>query len=159
MDCGGMQKITLCGALLGALFLLAASPARAAIKLDPGAWQQVESGSEDGKPAEPVTYTDCLTPQQAKDPIKALTALKDLGSLIGRQCQTLKVHQDDGKIALTFSCGNEKENYIAIDLAFTFLDPRHYTGTVKSTFVLKGKKTTSDKIIDAKWLGPACKKK
>jgi len=153
-----MQKIATFGALLGAI-LFAASPARAAIKLEPGAWQQVESGTEDGKQAEPVTYTDCLTPAQAQDPVKALSALKNLGSLIGRQCQTLKVHQGDDKISLTFSCGSEKTNSIAIDLAFTFLDPRHYTGTVKSTFVFKGRKTTSDKTIDAKWLGPACKKK
>ena len=152
-----MQKITLGGALFAAF--LAASPVRAEIKLDPGTWQQVETGSEDGKPAAPVTYTDCLTPEQAGDPVKALSAFKELGSLIGRQCNTLKLNQDANKIALTFACGNEKTNYIAIDLAFSFLDARHYTGTVKSTFVFKGNKTTSDKAVDAKWLSPECKKK
>jgi len=152
-----MQKITLCGALLAACLLTL--PARAEIKLDPGTWQQVESGSEDGKPAEPVTYTDCLTPEQARDPIKALAALKDIGSLIGQHCQTLQVHQDDNAVAVDFACGDEKSNYIAISLAFKIADTRHYSGTIKSTFVFKGKKTTSDKTIAAKWLGPECRKK
>lgn len=138
--------------------LAAASPARAEIKLEPGTWQQVETGTEDGQPAEPVTYTDCLTPEQAKDPIKALSALKDLGSLIGRQCNSLQAQQEADKISVAFACGDEKTNYIAIDLAFHFLDARHYTGTVKSTFVFKGRKTASDKTIDAKWLAAECKK-
>ena len=153
-----MQKIALCGALLAA-FLLAAAPARAEIKLDPGTWQQVETGTEDGKPAKPVTYTDCLTPEQARDPVKALAAFKDIGSLIGRQCKTLRFHQGADKVSLTFACGEEKTNYIAIDLAFTFQDTRHYNGTIKSTFVFKSKKTTSDKTIEAKWLAAECKKK
>ena len=152
-----MQKIITCGALLAATFFFVTA-ARAEIKLDPGTWQQIERGSEDGKPAEPVTYTDCLTPEQARDPIKALAALKDLGSLIGRQCKTLQLNQGADNISLTFTCGDEKTNYIAIDLAFTFDDARHYHGTVKSTFVFKGRKTTSDKTIEAKWLSAECKK-
>ncbi len=114
---------------------------------------------EDGKSAAPVTYTDCLTPEQAKDPVKALAALKDLGSLIGRQCSAARFQEGDDKISLTFACGDEKTNYIAIDLALSFLNARHYTGTVKSTFVFKGRKTVSDKTIDAKWLAAECKKK
>ena len=153
-----MQKLTMCGALLAALVLLAALPARAEIKLEPGTWQQVEHGTEDGKPAVPTTYTDCLTPQQAGDPVKALSGLKDLGNLIGRQCKTLKFEQGGDKVALTFACGDAKTNYIAIDLAFTFVDTHHYTGTVKSAFVFKGKKTTSDKTIEAKWLAAECTK-
>ena len=102
-----------------------------------------------------MTYTDCLTPEQAKDPVKALSALKDLGSLIGRQCKTLQVNQDANTDRARLSpAATRRRTYIAIDLAFSFLDARHYTGTVKSTFVFKGKKTTSDKAIDAKWLEP-----
>lgn len=153
-----MQKIILSGALFGAV-LLTAPPARAAIQLEPGSWQQVENGTEDGKPAKPFTYTDCLTPEQAKDPVKALAALKDLGSLIGRQCSAARFNEVGDKVSLTFACGDEKTNYIAIDLSFSFLNARHYTGTVKSTFVFKGRKTTSDKAIDAQWLAAECQKK
>jgi hypothetical protein len=157
MDRGGMQKIAICSALV-AFCLLATSPARAEIKLDPGTWQQVESGSEDGKPAEPVTYTDCLTPEQAKDPIKALSDLKNLASLVGQHCKTMQVKQDANTVAVDFACGDEASAFIGINLKFTFADARHYTGTVKSIFVFKGKKTTSDKTIEAKWLDAACKK-
>jgi len=152
-----MQRITI-GAVLLAL-CLAAFPARAEIKLDPGTWQQVESGSEDGKPAEPVTYTDCLTPEQARDPIKALSALKELGSLIGQHCQNLQVHQEADAGSVDFACGDEKTNYIAISFTFKIHDARHYSGTVKSTFVFKGRKTSSDKSIDATWLKAECEKK
>jgi Protein of unknown function (DUF3617) len=145
------------GALL-ALCLIAAAPASAEIKLDPGAWQQVESGTEDGQPAAPVTYTNCLSPAQARDPIKALAGLDDLGRLIGRRCQDARFEQKADKVTLSFACGDEKTISVAIDLAFTFDGSRHYTGTVKSTFAMKGKKTTSDKTIEAKWLGPECKK-
>jgi hypothetical protein len=158
MDRGGMQKITLCGALLAAAFIFAARPAGAEIKLDPGTWQQVESGTEDGKPAEPVTYTDCLTPEQAKDPIKALSDLKNLASLVGQRCKTMQINQDANTVSVDFACGDETSTYIGINLKFNFVDARHYTGAVKSTFVFKGKKTTSDKTIDAKWLDAACKK-
>jgi len=152
-----MQRITI-GAVLLAL-CLAAFPAHAEIKLDPGTWQQVESGSEDGKPAEPVTYTDCLTPEQARDPIKALSALKELGSLIGQHCQNLQVHQEADAGSVDFACGDEKTNYIAISFTFKIHDARHYSGTVKSTFVFKGRKTSSDKSIDATWLKAECEKK
>ncbi len=138
---------------------LLAAPARAEIKLDPGTWQQVETGTEDGKPAASVTYSDCLTPEQARDPIKALGALKDIGGLIGQYCQTLQVHQDDNAVSVDLACGNEKANYIAVKLDFKIADTRHYSGTIKSTFVFKGKKTTSDKAIEAKWLKAECEKK
>ena len=154
-----MQKITLCGALLAAALSFALSPARAEIKLEPGTWQQTESGSEDGEPAKPVTYTDCLTPEVAKDPIKAMANLKDMGELIGQHCKDLQIQKGSDTIALDFACGEERTTYIGINLQFKFLDARHYHGTVKSTFVFKGKKTTSDKTIDAKWLALECKKK
>lgn len=149
---------TAAGALLAAACLVAGPPAHAEIRLDPGTWQQVETGSEDDQPAEPVTYSDCLTPEQAKDPVKALSALKGLGSLIGQRCESLQAQQNADKISVAFACGDEKTNYIGIDLAFHFVDARHYSGTVKSTFVFKGRKTTSDKTIDAKWLAAECKK-
>jgi Protein of unknown function (DUF3617) len=158
MDRGGMQKIMFCGAFVAAIFFVV-FPARAEIKLDPGTWQQVESGTENGKPAKPVTYTDCLTPAEAKDPIKAIANLKQMGDLIGQHCKKLEVHQDADTVSVDFACGDEKTTFIGISLVFKFVDARHYTGTVKSTFVFKGRKTTSDKAIEAKWLGAECEKK
>ena len=153
-----MQKITMWRALLAAICLLAAPPARAEIKLEPGSWQQVESGSENGEAAEPVAYVDCLTPEQAKDPIKAMSDLKEMGELIGRQCKELDVHQGADTISVKFSCGDEATNFLGLSMEFKFLDARHYPGTVKSSFVFKGEKTTSDKTIEAKWLKAECEK-
>ena len=146
-------------AWLAAACLLAAPAARAEIKLEPGTWQQVESGSEDGRPAEPVTYVDCLTAEEAKDPIKAMSNLKEMGELIGRQCKELDVHQGADTVSVKFACGDEATNFVGLSLEFKFLDPHHYTGTIKSTFVFKGAKTTSDKTIEAKWLKAECEKK
>jgi hypothetical protein len=157
MDLGEMQKMTLYGALLAAFFL-ATLPARAEIKLDPGTWQQVESGTENGEPAKPVTYTDCLTPEEARDPVKSISNLKDMGELIGKRCKELQVHRDADTISVDFSCGDEKTTFIGINLAFKFIDARHYSGRVKSTFVFKGKKTATDKTIQATWLNGECKK-
>jgi hypothetical protein len=146
-------------ALLAAACLLLALPVRAEIKLEPGTWQQVESGTENGEAAEPVTYVDCLTPEEAKDPIKAMSNLKEMGELIGRQCKELDVHQGADTVSVKFACGDEATNFVGVSLEFKFLDPRHYTGTIKSTFVFKGTKTTSDKTIEAKWLKAECEKK
>ncbi len=146
-------------AALLAACLFAASPARAEIKLEPGTWQQVETGTENGNPAGAVTYVDCLAPDEAKDPIKAMHNLNEMGELIGRQCKQLDVHQDADTLSVKFACGDEATNFLGLDLEFKFFDPRRYTGTVKSTFVLKGAKTTSDKTIEAKWLKAECEKK
>jgi len=150
-----MQKI----AWLAAACLFAALPARAEIKLEPGTWQQVESGTENGAPADAVTYVDCLTPEEAKDPVKAMSNLKEMGELIGRQCKQLDVHRGADSVAVKFACGDEATNFLGLNLEFKFLDPRHYTGAIKSTFVFKGAKTTSDKSIEAKWLKAECEKK
>ena len=39
----------------------------------------------------------------------------------------------------------------------TIHDRRHYGGRMKSTVVFGGRKITSDKQVDSKWIG-ACKK-
>ncbi len=151
-----MQKVMLCGALLAAAAV--ASPAQAEISVAPGLWQQVETGTEDGKPAAPVTYTNCVTPEEAKDPIKAMANLKAMGLLVGQYCKKLDVDQKDQSVALSFACGDEKSTFVGMTLNFTFLDARHFSGTIKSRLVFSGKETTSDKAIEGKWLQAACKK-
>jgi hypothetical protein len=164
MDRRDVQKITTSGALLAAatglacLCLIAVPPAWAEIKLDPGLWQKTETGSENGEPVAPQVTTDCMTPQDALDPVKALSALKDLSTLIGQRCETLQVHQDGNTVSVEFKCGDPKTMSIAISMRFNFADARHYTGRVRSSFVFKGRETSADKTIDAKWLAAECKK-
>ncbi len=54
-------------------------------------------------------------------------------------------------------CGDPKEMSIDLSGTYTFLDRRHYTGTMKSTVILAGKAMTANKTVDSKWIGP-CKK-
>lgn len=152
-----MQKMTMWRALLVAACFFAALPVRAEIKLEPGLWQRTETGSENGEPVAPEVTTDCMTPEDAADPVKAISALKDLGTLVGQRCKTLQVHEEGNKVAVEFECGDPKTLSVAISMRFNFLDARHYTGGVKSSFSFKGRESSSDKAIDAKWLSPACK--
>lgn len=137
--------------LLGCL--LAATPARAAIELDPGQWQDTETGEEDGKPVAPDVTSDCMSPEEAKDPVKSLSVMKDTNG----QCKKLDINQSGNTVTIVMQCGDPKEMSIDLNGTYTFLDRRHYTGTMKSVVVIAGKKSTASKTVDSKWIG-ACKK-
>ncbi len=139
-------------ALSLALLLLAASPALATVELEPGMWQDTETGEEDGKPAKPEVTSDCMTPEEAKDPVKSLSVMKDTGG----QCKKLEIKEKGNVVSIEMQCGDPKEMSIEMSGTYTFLDRRHYTGTMKSTVILAGKKTTANKTVDSKWIG-ACK--
>jgi hypothetical protein len=134
--------------------LATAMPARAAFELDPGQWQDTETGTENGQPAKPEVTTDCMTPAEAKDPVKALMALRDQQA---GQCKTVDVKQNGNTLSFVMKCGDPKQMSFDIAATYSFIDRRHYSGTMKSTVVIAGQKTTADKVIDSKWIG-ACKK-
>ena len=152
-----MFKIS-CGAfaLAASVCVMATLPARAAIQFEPGLWQDTETGTENGKPAKPEISTDCMTPEDAKDPMKAFSALKDTA---GQQCKTLKVQQNGNTVSVNMVCGDPKQMSMDMKMTFTFIDSRHYTGTIKSEIVLAGRKMTADKKIESKWISAVCKKK
>lgn len=132
--------------------VLLASPAFA-IELTPGNWQDTETGIEDGKPVPPQVTTDCMSPEEAKDPIKVLTAMKDTAG----ECARFDVRQAGNAVSIIMQCGDPKQMAIDMEATYTFLTPKHYTGTLKSTVILGGRKSTADKKVDSVWLG-ACKK-
>jgi hypothetical protein len=136
--------------------LLSASPALAAIELDPGLWQDIETGTENGQPAKPEVTSDCMSPEEAKDPIKSLsaTAVKDTGG----QCKKYEVKQNGNTVSVDMNCGDPQIMSIEMIGTYTFIDRRHYTGKMKSTVTIAGQKTASDKSVDSKWIGP-CKDK
>jgi hypothetical protein len=138
-----------------ALFLILAfaAPADAAIQLTPGNWQDTETGTEDGKQVAPEVTTECMTPEEAKDPVKILTAMKDQAG----QCQKVEVKQNGNTVSFVMQCGDPKQMSFDIAATYTFHSPKHYSGTLKSIVILAGKKTTADKKVDSIWLG-ACKK-
>ncbi len=130
-----------------------AMPAHAAVQLTPGNWQDTETGTENGKPVPPQVTKDCMTPQEAADPVKVLTAMKDQAS----QCQKVEVRQNGNTVSFEMQCGDPKQMLFDIAATYTFHSPKHYSGTLKSIVILAGKKTTADKKVDSIWLG-ACTK-
>jgi len=134
--------------------IVAALPARAAIELEPGLWQDTETGTENGQPAKPEVTTDCMSPEEAKDPVKQLSQMKDQSA---GQCKTLDIKQSGNTVSFVMQCGDPKQMSIDIAASYNFIDRKHYAGTMKSTVILAGQKTVSDKKIDSKWIG-TCKK-
>ena len=141
------------GLVIGVCILVVPA-ARAAFELEPGQWQDTETGTENGQPAKPEVSTDCMTPAEAKDPVKALMALKDQQA---GQCKTVDVKQNGNTVSFVMKCGDPKQMSFDIAATYSFIDRHHYSGTLKSTVVIAGQKTTSDKAVDSKWIG-ACKK-
>ena len=141
-----------CGLVLA---LLVSSRAFAAIELEPGTWQDTETGSENGKPAKPEVTTDCMTAEDAKDPVQSLSKMQAEGA---GQCETLDVKQNGNVVTLTMKCGSDKQGSVELAGTFTFLDRKHYTTSMKSTISLGGQTMTADKQIDSKWIAAECKK-
>ena len=135
-------------------FLAAAPAAHAAIELEPGLWQDTETGTENGKRTEPEVSTDCMTSEDAKDPVKSLGKMQAEGA---GQCQTLAVKPNGNVVSLRMKCGDEKQGFVEISGIFTFIDRKHYTTAMKSTVSFGAQKMTSDKQIDSKWIGGSCK--
>ena len=136
-----------------AVCLFAAAPGFAAIDLEPGEWQDTESGTENGQPAKTEVTSSCVTPEDAKDPVKALMAERTQQA---GQCKTFDVKADGNTVTFTMQCGDAKQMSFDIAGTMTFMDRKHYTGAMKSTVVFGGQKMTSDKKIVSQWIGP-CK--
>jgi len=155
MGRGGVQKITRRAGALLAVLLLAALPARAAMELAPGEWQDTETGTENGEPVPPEVTTSCMTADDAKDVVKALSRLQNTA---GQQCKTMHVLDKGNTLSFDMECGEAKQILIAVSMTINFVDSRHFTGTIKSNVAYGGKTTTTDKRLDSKWIAAACKK-
>jgi len=57
--------------------IVTSSPSRA-IELQPGLWQETEVGSENGKPASPKAEMTCMTPEDAKNPLRGFSPGKEM---------------------------------------------------------------------------------
>ena len=144
--------ILACALVLAVLLPAAAS---AAIELEPGQWQDTETGMENGKPAKPEVTTDCMTPEDAKDPMQSLAKMQAEGA---GKCETLDIKPNGNVVSLKMKCGDDKQGAMEISGTFTFIDRKHYTTSMKSVVSFGGQKMTADKEIDSKWVGAECKK-
>lgn len=147
-----MTKLRIAVAVAVCMFAMPAY----AIHLDPGEWQDTETGTENGQPTQPELTTSCMEAEAAKDPVKALTQLKDTA---GQQCKTMNVKESGNVLSFDMECGEAKTMLIAISMHITFVNARHYTGTLKSNVTFAGKTITTDKQLDSKWIGATCKQK
>ena len=141
------------GMLLLSASIISPTPATA-IELQPGQWQEVETGTEDGKPVPPETSTSCMTAEEAKNPLVGLSPEKEMKG----QCKTYDVKQSASGLSLRWVCGDPKQMAMDIVASFIFASARSYSGAMKSSVTLMGKTTTTDKKIEAKWVSAQCKK-
>lgn len=142
-----------CWALCASFLLFAATPAFAAIELDPGQWQDTETGTEDGKAVKAEVTSECMSPEEAKDPVKQLAVMKNAGA---GQCKKLDVKESGNTVSIVMLCGDPKEMQIDLTGAYTFHNKRHYSGKMKTAVTIGGKVSTADKTVESKWVGP-CK--
>jgi len=144
--------------ILACALLLAviAAPRAFAIELEPGTWQDTETGVENGNPAKPEVTTGCMTAADAKDPMKSLAKMQAQGA---GECKTLDIKQNGNVVTLDMKCGNEKQGLMELSGTFNFIDRKHYATSLKSTISFGGQKMTADKQTDSKWIAAECKKK
>lgn len=124
----------------------------AEVQLQPGLWQEIETGSENGRPAKSETSTRCMTAQEAAQPSKAVVFDEELR----RHCRTLDFKRKDDVLAIRLQCGRQGLT-VNIAATFTFHTPQHYSGTMKLAIRLGRIKLSTDKTIDAHRIG-ACPK-
>ncbi len=128
--------------------IVASRPAFA-VELDPGLWQDTETGEEDGKPVDPDVTTDCMTPEEAKDPIKSLTSMQGAAG----QCKKLDIKEKGNVVSVEMQCGDPADMAVDMSGTYTFLSKRHYTAAMKTKMTIAGQETTADKKVDSKWVG------
>jgi len=145
---GGFGLFILFGAMI-------ACPARAANEIQPGAWQDTEISSVNGKAEPQKVSTDCVKPEDAKDPVKMIQAsFKDQA----QQCKKLNVKENGNVILFEMQCGDPKQGSIDMTMTYTVHSPQHTSSTTTSTMTIMGQKTVSTLTTESKWLAAACVK-
>ena len=132
--------------------VVAATAAFAAVELQPGQWQEIETGTENGKPAKTETTTSCMSADEAKDPLKGMVFDKQAKDA----CKTLEAKRTGGGISFRMQCKGEGFD-MDIAAEMTFHTPQSYTGVIKSSVKMGATTVVSDKKVEAKRIGE-CKK-
>jgi Protein of unknown function (DUF3617) len=139
-------------ALFVAAFFLPAPAARAEVTLQPGLWQETETGSENNQPARSETSTRCMTAEEARQPSKAVV----FDEVLRTHCKALDYKRTEDNLSLRLQCGAPGFT-VNVGATFSFHSPQHYSGLMKVAIQLATMKFTADKTIDAKRIGE-CKK-
>ncbi len=138
--------------LFVAAVFLPAPAARAEVALQPGLWQETETGSENNQPARSETSTRCMSAEEARQPNKAVV----FDEVLRKHCKALDYERTEDNLSLRLQCG-APGLMVNVGATFTFHSPQHYSGLMKVAIQLATMKFTADKTIDAKRIGE-CKK-
>ena len=140
-------------AFAAAMGVVAPPPARAAVALEPGLWEDTETAMVNGRSTAPETATTCLSPEEARDPVK--TILQDTE---GQTCETRDIKESGGTVMATLKCSDSSQTRMEIEMTINVLSQRHYTGTMKSMVIFRGQRLASERTIDSKWIAASCTK-
>jgi len=135
------------------------APARAANEIQPGLWQDTETGTANGKTMPPKVSTSCVTPAEAKDIAKqAQEELQKSLKEQAQQCSKMSVRENGNTITFEMKCGEPKQATLEALSVITFLSPQHTTSTTKTEMTLMGHTLASTVTTDSKWISATCKK-
>ena len=136
----------------------AASPAHA-LDIQPGLWQDTETGEVNGKPIARKVSTNCVTPAAAKDIVeRAQAELKKSMKGQAQKCDKLAIRQAGNVITFEMKCGDPKQGSIDATTVITVQSPQHTTNMARSTINFLGQTMVSTITTDSKWIAAECKK-
>jgi Protein of unknown function (DUF3617) len=145
-------------AFFAAACVLAAAPARA-LDIQPGLWQDTETGEMNGKPIPRKVSTNCVTAAEAKGVVKRAQAeLQKAMKQHAHKCSKLDIRQDDNVITFEMKCGDAKRGSIDATTVITVHSPQHTTNVAKSSIDFVGQKMVSTITTDSRWIAAKCEK-
>jgi hypothetical protein len=140
---------------IGLFVLLAAPRAFAANEIEPGLWQDMEITTVDGKREPAKTSTNCVTAQDAQDPVKLIKdSMKDQAG----QCSKFNVQTNGNVVLFEMNCGDPKQGSLEMTMTYTVHSPRSTSSVAKSTMSIAGQKIVSNLSTESIWMAAACKK-
>ncbi|HEX5213534.1 MAG TPA: DUF3617 family protein [Pseudolabrys sp.] len=147
--------------IVGATVLLA-GPAFA-LEIQPGLWQDAETAEINGKVYPPEIMTDCVSPEDAKDIVKAAQAQMK-ASIMDDQpqgCGKLDIKQNGNVMVVEMKCDDPKQGAIDVSMSMTVTvnSPQSMTRVKKSTMRVGGQTMAVSATTESKWLSASCDKK
>jgi hypothetical protein len=137
-------------------------PARAANDIQPGLWQDTETGEVNGQKQQPKVTTECIKPEEAKDIVKKArvemqASFKESGEM-AKACSKLDVQEKGNVIYFEMKCGSkEMGGTMEVSMTMTINSPTSTTSVGKTLMSFGGQKLSSNLTTQSKYIGP-CRK-
>ena len=125
---------------------LAASPATAAEKMQPGLWKMKMTRDVGGQAAPAQEVTQCIKPDQVMQP-----ETMSPGQQKTPNCKMLDLKTEGNKTSFRTVCSGPRE--IEMVSTITYLSPQHYTSVMRTTGTSGGRPINSTMTIDAQRIG------